>query len=360
MKGTAKALRFEWEKLFHDRSRLVFLLLSLALAIGVIILISFMWLGFANNGGFSAAPKTWNVELAAEYTSQRDYFYDQYLIAIGKTESGSVHQDPAYLWKEYRFYCLLLDHKIPSVYSGYSAAFSIFSLYCGYRDYPFLASSRLFFYQDIVFMAIPLFLAANVYFVLMLDKSAGFEKNYRSLGIKPSSLLSGKILFSVLFLLALIVVFSLFGLVFSSEDVMGVYDGGDWHLIPVVGAYFERWAEIFLLMLPFLALDVFITSFSKHEATYFSFTLPVACVLFPSFADIAYGLSTIVSQPEVASFPFWNMITSDGFLDGNTLSRVGYPLLIALGFALSAALVFFFADRRLKFRRKNSFIGNHQ
>jgi len=338
-----RGFRYEWERLIHDRRRLVLALLFIAFLISFPIICSFLFLGDGADGNFT--PSIWNAETEARIEQEQAEALLYYKIAIGEAEwppswvKTETPLDAALYWYNYQACSFVLSIKTTDFFTGFSITSRLVSNDAGYRNYPYLASSRLFFYQDLSFMLIPILLSLAVHHALLEDRSAGFEKNYRSMGVDPRSLRRGKIVFASSESGAAILLFALVGLVFMRADKMSVYDGSHFFLTSVALVYFERWIILAIVLSPFFLFDLLIASLPKAEHYYLPVALAASLALLPSYSLLTVNMYNNMPQEEVIHYPFYNFLSSDGFRSIGILEVLGWPLLVDLGLAVILLLL---------------------
>jgi hypothetical protein len=347
MKRIGRGFCYEIEKLIHDKTRIVMLILSLCLVAGVFIALSFLWMGFTSSapGQFNSNPIVWDEETIASWTAQRDADYNAWLVDTGQVQpTGTIVKgDPINDWKSYSFDCFFLTQRPTRIlYEGYSPDYWLFNDDCVYQGFPGLSSSRLFFFQDLLFMAGPCLIFSTIHAVFLEDEATGFDKNLQTLGIKKKDFRWGKLFFSLCFVVGLGLTLSLFGFVFFTTDKMAIYANGEWHQSPVFLVYYERWFEIVFVWLAFASFDFFLTVF-KRSFVFYPIAFLGSLALFPSYSFINNALSNKVSQPEIRNYPFWNVISSDGFTDGFFFQRMFWPCL-----AVAVLILLFFGVNQLK------------
>ncbi|MCI1244585.1 MAG: hypothetical protein LKG11_01315 [Bacilli bacterium] len=351
MSGIARGFRYEWEKLIHDWQRTISLLVLLLFMVAIPLVACFIYMGAGASGVFGSTA--WTDETEAHYLDLQSNALLYYEIAIGKAQwpEGSVSfpLDAAEQWRRYLYFTFVLSVKRIDFYSGFSLSGYPLDPQSGYGNDPHLAASRLFFFQNLAFMAIPVLFAVNVHRVFIEDRSSGFEKNYRSMGVDPNSLFRGKLVFSALSCLGATFFFFLVGLVFIDGEPMAVFDGS-FHLTSVALVYFERWLIMIIVLSPFFAFDVLVAFLPKSQRYFLTLALGAALSLFPSFGYYSQNLSTSLKQGYLIHFPLYGFLACDGFRSTGVLEVVGWPILMAL---LMGALAFLMNSRCFKKNERN-------
>jgi hypothetical protein len=331
MKQAKRVFSFELKKILYDKTRLYFAIAIICAVLIIAFLLCFLWMGESNRGNFDTA-KIWNEQVEQKYTDLMNKAYTNYLIASGQLERpsgiGAVESEEEAL-REYNYYKFILQIKQADFFLGYSTDHHLFSDSCNYSNYPYLSSSRLLFYQDILFISFPVLIGINVFYIFIYDKSTSFEKNYLMFRLNRTSIFYGKLLFSLFSFFFVLTLFILGGLVFYSPSSMIIYDGLNYHLTSVMSVYFERWLEMSISLLAFLLFDVAFSCLFAKSYLYIPLISLISLGLLPSFSYINESLSNNINQEYLASVSFYNMLTSNGFLDGSAAKRL-LPFLVII------------------------------
>lgn len=331
-----RVIRYEGQKLFKDRLRLIGIFLITLLVLGFFFFLCFTILG-AETHQFAPQTESWSETLEASYQARADDLYAHYLVAkAGKSYcSGNVcvQENADELWRNYQEFCFAIAHKTPisQFNPGHSFEWrwTIMPPDSCYKDSPFLAGDRLELFQDLSFLVIPLYLIHPVYSAFSEEKVLGTAKNLKTMGVKNKDLLLGKMAFCGLYLLGTILFFFLIGFFFFAKGDLTYYDGYAYQSIPVYLHYFERWVEFAFLAFGFLGFFFFVASFPLKGIPYVVLSLiPCAAWLF-AFQPI---LTISGNFPWMREVPFAAIFLSDSLRDGGFLNAFLLPFLIGLVF----------------------------
>ncbi|MCF0113426.1 MAG: hypothetical protein HUJ60_05565 [Bacilli bacterium] len=339
MKTFLRTMRYEARKLFHDRGRLFFFLLCLAILVAIAFFLPLIRMGYSSKPYEPNIP-VWSEELAATYRSQMEARLSEYNALMAKGTPASI-KDAEEALRQYKRLSFLLDNRIAFYYEGYGANQYVFRHFHNlhYQNFEHLAAVRLFYYQDLIFLFVPLLLVPFVFSVFAHERTTGFDKNVMLLGVNPRPFLLGKAVFSLLFLAAFSLLTFFAGFAFFSTDVIVTWNGSAWYALPAMQAYFERFIEHFLVWLAFLSLDVFLSAICP-SVIYWILALPVSLSLLPCLIPINENFGNPAASPTIGRIPFLSAVVSDGFADGRFLSDNLFVIILIVVFALAAGFVF--------------------
>lgn len=344
MKKAFRVFAFEWRRFFKDLPRCLIFGLCLLFVFLIAMYFAYFRMGISSGGaGYENPPTIWSAELAAEYALRRDSFYHQYLIAIGEEmpKEGEiyVYMDPAYLWKHYQYYDMLLKTQTPSIIGGFSdSSLPFFPLSARYESYCYLSAYRMFLYQDVayIFFLAPFWL--HIYFVCRYDASINTDRLFASVGVSKSETIAGRLIHCIAFFLLAWVVLALLGFIFYQNVPYASYDGQSWHLSSSLAVYFERWAEMGLSLLSILCVMFALMVVIPNGKVDVVLGLILAFSLTPSLYFLREALFNLQSFPSLFPIPFLNLVASDGFSDSMGIQKYWGPitLLVLSGVILSA------------------------
>ena len=347
MNMIGKVLKYESRKLFSDKWRL-FLTISICLLIvGIAFLICWTRV---HEGHIIPYTK----EIEDTYIALRDQSYLDYLIAIGEKPVPEapgeiyVYKDASECFKQYQYYSFILSNKSFDYYRGFSQTQSFFDFFhLEQNAFAKPSSGRLFYYQDIVYILLPILFSVNTYYVFVTDKEIGFNKNYQSFEIKKHQLFIGKTLFVMIFDFLLTIIFLLLGLVFINGDNYLLFSN-DYHLYSSTAIYLLKWIEVLLLMVSLNLLFILISMFSKNKYVYFVSSLPFVLYVLSLLVIIRTNFENGIIDNYFQFIPFYSFCTSDSFIDGKAFYRLYILIPIILIFVGSALYYFRYKNKEIK------------
>lgn len=366
MKQVGSVFSFEWNKFRKDLPRII---LFGAIFISIILVtfyFVFVRMGTDIQGSGEVLSLEWNANLEAEYKNTMDYYHMNYLVGIGKEnppEGPYVLLPTELSLKEYLYFKMLLETKTATTIQGFSESGNyLFPTHAiNQADYPLLNAYRMFMFQDIAYVFIPILLWIEIYFVFRYDGFLKTDKIIISLGIKRKNILLGKILHCLAVCSSIIIVFTLFGLIFYQNIPFAFYDGEAWHLTSSVAVYFERWLEMGLSLFAIMSLMMTLAIIIPSGVAYLVLGGALSLAYTPVLYFIMWALQTDSGFPELYDIPFINLIASDGFTDPNASLKYPIILLPLLGCWLligCAILVAHLKDRRFALRYKKPSISH--
>lgn len=335
-----RVFRFEVRKLLSDRDRLLLITLLFCFACGAGFFVVYHWLGDGSANYHPPYSEAWSPDIERLFETLRDKSYQNYLIAIGKAdfpEGSLIHimPDKDSSWQNYLYYDAMLRIKNTRLWEGYSVRNCLFPSEAGYSDYLFLSTARLFYFQDCMLMFLPVVMCFEIYHVFVRDKAIGFDKNYRHLHVKKSTMFRTRVLFAAIEHLFLFTLMMMVNCVFISGDEMLLFNGETFLTARVVGVFFMREAEMYLCSLSLLFALILISLLLTDKHLYFLVAIPVSALLLLGYPHIHQCTTTSISDTKIRSIPFLNVISSDGFFDDRLVNRLLYPML-----AISLLLLF--------------------
>ena len=366
MKQIGSVFSFEWNKFRKDLPRIILFGVIFASIILVTFYFVFMRMGTNTYCSGESYSLEWTAEIEVQYKERMDYYYLNYLIAMGKEnppEGGFIILPPELSLKEYLYYKTLLETKVPYTISGFSEPgnylFPTHSV--GFSDYPFLPSFRMFMYQDIAYVLMPVLFWVEIFFVFRYDGFLKTDKVIASMGIKRKDLLLGKVLHCLVVCFSSMLVFCLFGLIFYQNVPFAFYNGEAWHITNTIAVYFERWLEMGLSLFAMISLMMVLAIIIPSGVAYLILGGALSLSFTPAIHFIQWSLQTDSGFPELYDIPFINLIASDGFADPNASLKYPIILLSLLGCWLligCAILVAHLKDRRFTLRYKKPSISH--
>lgn len=325
-----KGIVFEAKRYIKDLPQLILTALGVVALIAFAFMLSYLSFGWEPGLEPGLEPLEWNDEVYESICRTRDEYYGYYLLDL---EQGV---DPYRSLRFYRLCLYSLEHQMPTrnvYFMGYGLRGSLIPYQGRFADIPALQAYRLFFYQDIIYFFLPLFLVAPFYSAFASLRSLGYQKNFRLLSLNEKRIRIGQFLFLFLLLFGLILFFALVGFVFFDGGSMLLYTGEAWIERPIMAVYFERWGLVLVAMLAFFAFCAFVSLFPLPRLLHLATTL-LGCMTLPILGLDAVRLGTM-SREELCDQPFLSLTVSDGFAS----DRLWFNLLVPLGFVLGFALL---------------------
>lgn len=305
-----QVIKYEFNRLIHDRTRLVILLSVLCGIVIISLLMSNSWIDDSRLNVFIDRQYTQEYE---EYLiNMRDTSYEYYLIDSHQKEPSGPHAygDPNEWLDAYKLFSFLLDNKLASYVIVNS-------------DFIVNRMLKIRFYQNTIFMFYPFVIMINIFYLFVYEKSVGYNKNFAMIGIDESKLKKGKLIFSICELTILYLVLNLIGLVFYKNLNIMYFDGSNYHYCSLIWSTIQRSIEMFIALAVYYSIFYLFAKYIKKSNIYFILCIFISLLIFFCYGDIRIGLQGDGGESSIYKYiPMVNILVSNAFNDGNFLFRL--------------------------------------
>jgi len=302
-------IKYEVNRLIHDKTRLVILLSVLCGIVIISLLISNFWIDDSKLDLIVARQYTQEYE---EYLiNRRDTSYEYYLIDSHQKEPTGPHAygDPNEWLEDYKLFSFLLDNKL--------ASYEIVD-----SDFIVNRILKIRFYQNTIFMFYPFIIMINIFYLFVYEKSVGYNKNFAIIGIEESKLKKGKFIFSICKLTILYLFLNLIGLVFYKNVTIMYFDGSNYHYCSLIWSSIQRSIEMYIALAVYYSMFYLFAKYINRPNIYFVLCIIISLLIFFCYGDIRIGLQGDGGESSLYKLiPMVNILVSNAFNDGNFLFR---------------------------------------